>query len=77
MKMELFSATGNKGTALIFHDTLLHASGSNISPWDRSIFSVIVNPVTNAYRQPTRPDFKHHQDLSPVTALNDDCLFLN
>ena len=70
----LVSAKGKRGTALIFHDTLIHASASNISPWDRSIFSVIVNPVANACRNPTRPDFKHHLDFTPVQSLADDCL---
>ena len=70
----LFSATGRPGTALIFHDTLLHASGSNISPWERSIFSLIVNPVSNAGRNLTRPDFKHHRDFTAVEAVEDDCL---
>ena len=68
-KSGLFSAKGSRGTALIFHDSLLHASGSNISPWDRAIFSLIVNPISNAPKRPARPDFKHHRDYSPVTAL--------
>jgi len=71
----MVSATGARGTGLIFFDTLLHGSPPNMSPWDRSIFSLILNPVSNAYTQPTRPDYKHHRDLTPVTALEDDCLF--
>ena len=70
----LFAATGKKGTALIFHDTLLHASANNISPWDRSIFSVIVNPVSNACITPTRPEYKHHRDFAAVTAFDKNCL---
>jgi len=74
-KNSMVSATGARGTGLIFFDTLLHSSPPNMSPWDRSIFSVILNPVSNAYTQPTRPDYKHHRDLTPVVALEDDCLF--
>ena len=74
-KNSMVSATGARGTGLIFFDTLLHSSPPNMSPWDRSIFSVILNPVSNAYTQPTRPDYKHHRDLTPVAALDDDCLF--
>ncbi|MDJ0951529.1 MAG: phytanoyl-CoA dioxygenase family protein [Alphaproteobacteria bacterium] len=70
----MVAATGGRGTALIFHDTLLHGSPNNMSPWDRAIFSLIVNPVSNAYRTPTRPDHKHHRDLTPVEPLDDDCL---
>ncbi len=70
----MVSATGKPGTVLIFHDTLLHGSPNNMSPWDRSIFSLIVNPVSNAYTAPTRPDHKHHRDLTPIAPLADDCL---
>lgn len=70
----MVSATGKKGTALIFFDNLVHGSPNNMSPWDRSIFSLIVNPVSNALRRPTRPDFKHHQDLTPIETLADNCL---
>ena len=71
---QLISATGPAGTALIFGDCLIHASPNNISPWDRSIFSLIVNPVANALTRDQRPDYKHHRDLSPLTLLADDCL---
>jgi len=70
----LVSAKGKRGTMLIFHDTLVHASPNNLSPWDRAIFSLILNPVSNALKRDTRPDFKHHRDLTPITPLSDDCL---
>ena len=70
----LVAAKGARGTMLIFHDTLVHGSPNNMSPWDRAIFSLILNPVSNALTQPTRPDFKHHRDLTPVALLDDDCL---
>lgn len=70
----MVSATGRRGTVLIFHDTLVHGSPNNMSPWDRAIFSVIVNPVSNAARKPTRPDWKHHLDFTPIVPLADDCL---
>ncbi len=69
----MVSAIGKKGTVLIFFDNLVHGSPNNMSPWDRSIFSLIVNPVSNACHRPTRPDFKHHQDLTPIESLSDDC----
>ncbi len=72
----IFSAKGMKGTGLIFHDTLVHGSGSNISPWDRSIFSLIVNPLSNASAAPTRPAYKHHRDYSALTPVEDDCLLV-
>ncbi len=70
----IVAATGEPGTVLIFHDTLIHGSPNNMSPWDRSIFSLIVNPVSNAYTGTSRPDYKHHRDLTPVEPVADDCL---
>ena len=68
------SATGPAGTALVFGDILVHASPPNLSPWHRRIFSLILNPISNAYRQDNRPDHQHHRDLTAVTPLDDDCL---
>ena len=45
-----------------------------MSPWDRAIFSLIVNPVSNAAAARTRPEYKHHTDLTPLDTLGDDCL---
>ena len=73
-KHGLVAAKGKRGTMLIFHDTLVHGSPNNMSPWDRAIFSLILNPVSNALTKTDRPDHKHHRDLTPVTALADDCL---
>lgn len=70
----LVSAKGGKGTMLIFHDRLVHGSPNNMSPWDRAIFSLILNPVSNAAPTPTRPDYKHHLDFAPIVPLADDCL---
>jgi ectoine hydroxylase len=70
----IVSATGKRGTGLIFFDTLVHGSPNNLSPWDRSIFSVILNPVSNASSRDLRPDFKHHRDFSDVEMAADDCL---
>jgi len=70
----LVSATGPAGTGLIFGDSMVHASPSNLSPWNRAIFSLILNPVSNALTRQQRPDYKHHRDLTPVEPLADDCL---
>jgi len=70
----LVTATGGAGTALIFGDCLVHGSPPNLSPWDRRIFSVILNPIANAQTRFARPDFVHHRDFTPVAPLADDCL---
>lgn len=70
----IVAATGKRGTGLIFFDTLVHGSPINLSPWDRSIFSLILNPVSNASTRDARPEFKHHRDFSDVQVASDDCL---
>ncbi len=70
----LYSATGPAGTALIFGDCLVHGSPPNLSPWHRHIFSVILNPISNAYTRSDRAEWQHERDLSPVIPLADDCL---
>jgi len=68
------AATGAAGTGLVFGDCLLHCSPPNLSPWNRAIFSLILNPVRNALTRHARPEHKHHRDLTPVRPLADDCL---
>ena len=70
----LVSALGPAGTGLIFGDCLVHGSPVNMSPWNRRIFSLILNPMSNAQTTFARPDYKHHRDFTPVTPLADDCL---
>ena len=69
----LVSAKGPPGTMLIFGDTLVHGSSLNMSPWPRTIFSLILNPVSNALTRHRRPDHQHHRNLTPVVPLPDDC----
>ncbi len=71
----LLAAKGPPGTALIFGDCLVHGSSINMSPWPRRIYSLIVNPISNALTRHRRPDHQHHRDLTPLTPLSDDCLF--
>lgn len=61
-------------TVLIFGDCLVHSSSINMSPWPRRVFSVIINPISNALKRDKRLDYQHHRDLTPVTPLADDCL---
>jgi ectoine hydroxylase len=70
----IVSATGPAGTVLIFGDLMIHGSPNNMSPWDRSIYSLILNPITNAQTRFSRPEYKHHTDFTTVTPLSDGCL---
>ncbi len=67
----LESATGPAGTGLIFGDVMVHGSPPNMSPWDRPIFSLILNPVANRQTKFARPEYKHHTDFTPVTTGSD------
>jgi ectoine hydroxylase len=66
----LVSPKGQPGTALIFGDTMVHGSPTNMSPWPRRIFSLILNPTRNRQTTFQRPDHQHHRDFTPVTALH-------
>lgn len=66
----LVSPKGPAGTVVIFGDSMVHGSPSNMSPWDRRIFSLILNPVANAQTSMARPDHQHHRDLTPVVTLD-------
>ena len=70
----LVSAKGPPGTMLVFGDSLVHSSSLNMSPWPRTIFSLILNPVSNALTRHQRPDHQHHRDLTPVAPLPGDGL---
>lgn len=65
----LYCPKGPPGTVLIFGDSMVHSSPPNMSPWDRRIFSLILNPVRNRQTSFGRPDHQHHGDFSPVQPL--------
>ena len=65
----LYCPKGPPGTVLIFGDTMVHSSPPNMSPWDRRIFSLILNPVGNHQTAFARPDHQHHRDFTPVQSL--------
>ena len=64
----IVSAHGKAGTAVIFVDNLVHGSTQNMSPMDRAIFSVILNPCDNAQTKFARPDYIHGRNFKPITA---------
>lgn len=66
----VFTAKAPAGSLLIFGDTLLHGSPPNTSPRDRRIFSLILNPVSNASTSDKRHEWQHHRDARPVIPLD-------
>ena len=52
----------------------MHASGSNLTPWNRTIVYLSLCAVSNHIRQYKRPEYIAHRDFTPIEALPDDCL---
>ena len=70
----LAAPKGPAGSGLMFHCNLVHASGSNMTPWNRTIVYVSVNAVSNAIRRFQRPEYIAHRDFAPIQCLPDNCL---
>lgn len=65
---------GPPGSLLMFHGCLVHASGSNLSPWSRWIVYLSLNRCDNAIRRFKRPAWIAGRDFTPIEMLSDDCL---
>lgn len=65
---------GAAGAALLFHGNLVHASGSNLTPWPRWIVYLSLNRCDNAIRRFSRPNWIANRDFTPIELLPDDCL---
>jgi len=70
----LVSPHGPAGSMILFHGCLLHASGSNLSPWNRVAVYLSLNAVDNHIRRHKRPEYICHRDFTPIETLPDDCL---
>jgi ectoine hydroxylase len=65
---------GPAGSVLMFHGCLVHASGSNLTPWSRWIVYLSLNRCDNAIRRFKRPHWIANRDFTPIEMLPDDCL---
>jgi len=65
---------GPAGTMLMFHSCLVHASGSNLSPWNRVSVYLSLCAVSNHIRRFKRPEYIAHRNFAPIQTLPDDCL---
>jgi ectoine hydroxylase len=65
---------GPPGSILLFHGNLVHASGSNLTPWSRWILYLSINRCDNAIRRFKRPTWIANRDFTPIEMLPDDCL---
>jgi ectoine hydroxylase len=65
---------GPAGSMILFHGCLVHASGSNLSPWNRVSVYLSLCAVSNHIRRFKRPGYIAHRDFTPIRSLPDDCL---
>ena len=65
---------GPAGSMILFHSCLVHASGSNLSPYNRVSVYLSLCAVSNHIRRFKRPEFIAHRDFTPIECLPDDCL---
>jgi ectoine hydroxylase len=65
---------GPPGSMILFHGCLVHASTSNLSPWNRVAVYLSLCAVSNHIRRFKRPEYIAHRDFTPLVTLPDDCL---
>ena len=65
---------GAPGSMILFHGCLVHASTSNLSPWNRVSVYLSLCAVSNHIRRFKRPGYIAHRDFTPIQCLPDDCL---
>jgi len=65
---------GPPGSMILFHGCLVHASSSNLSPWNRVSVYLSLCAVSNHIRRFKRPGYIAHRDFTPIRCLPDDCL---
>ncbi len=70
----IVSPKGPAGSMILFHGCLVHASGSNLSPFDRVSVYLSLCAVSNHIQRFKRPEYIAHRDFTPIDCLPDDCL---
>jgi ectoine hydroxylase len=70
----IVSPQGPAGSMILFHSCLVHASSSNLSPWNRVSVYLSLCAVSNHIRRFKRPEYIAHRDFTPIECLPDDCL---
>jgi ectoine hydroxylase len=65
---------GPPGSVLLFSGTLVHASGTNLTPWSRWIIYLSLNRCDNAIRRLKRPSWIANHDFTPIEMVADDAL---
>jgi ectoine hydroxylase len=73
----IVSPKGPAGSMILFHSCLVHASTSNLSPWNRVSVYLSLCAVSNHIRRFKRPEYIAQRDFTPIDCLPDDCLLLD
>jgi ectoine hydroxylase len=73
----LVAPKGPAGSMILFHGCLVHASTSNLSPWNRVAVYLSLCAVSNHIRRFKRPGYIAHRDFTPIECLPDDCLLVD
>lgn len=63
---------GPANSAVVFSPSIVHGSGTNMSPWSRKMLIITYNSVTNALREveSPRPEFVAARDYTPLELSN-------
>jgi len=70
----IVSPKGPAGSMILFHSCLVHASNSNLSPWNRVSVYLSLCAISNHIRRFQRPEYIAHRNFTPIRCLPDDCL---
>jgi ectoine hydroxylase len=70
----IVSPKGPAGSMILFHSCLVHASSSNLSPFNRVSVYLGLCAVSNHIRRHKRPEYIAHRDFTLIDCLPDDCL---
>ena len=70
----IVSPTGPAGSMILFHSCLVHASASNLSPWNRVSVYLSLCAVSNHIRRFKRPEYIAHRNFAAIECLPDNCL---
>ena len=75
-KNGIAACKGRAGDVIVFHANVFHASGTNMSPFDRRVAFISYNSVANVPRptRPARPEFLCAQDHSPLQPCHDEAI---
>ncbi len=70
----IVSPKGPAGSMILSHSCLVHASTSNLSPWNRVSVYLSLCAVSNHSRRFKRPEYIARRVFDAIECLPDDCL---